>query len=85
MKKYSKPQITIENFLLTENIASCGTAVFDTVNGGCQNNFDVLDQLKDSGVFTTGCKFVAKDGEQWEYNNEKLCLHTSTGTSVFSS
>lgn len=85
MRKYIKPVIIMEDFLLTESVAAgCDANVFDTM-GNCANNVEGYDELKFMGVFTSDerCKYTS--GQFDLSNGKKICLHGSTGTNVFSS
>lgn len=87
MKKlYIKPQVAIENFILSENIASCAEKISFTTSAGCGNNANWVEELNKSfGYFgdSTGlnCSSSLDSGFSWNGS----CYHTSTGSSVFSS
>lgn len=82
MKKvYEKPLVLIENFVLSENIASCSPSF--------SNNMNVSDLISEvqgfTGYFTEGCAKQAEAGVDYVTpNGLKLCYHTSTQV-VFSS
>lgn len=94
-KPYTKPEVAIENFTLTERIASCdnATIVFDTLQG-CQSNVSFSD-LVDGWRFLEdrphafwadyGCTDIVNDEEVDFGGGNKFCYHTSTGIQVFSS
>lgn len=94
MKKiYTKPMVAIENFTLTERIASCDAAqvVFDT-GSGCGNNistdWEIWVQIANQreGWFSAGpvCKVIPDIGSSFGEDDLKLCYHTSNN-SVFGS
>lgn len=84
MKKiYVKPAIEIEDFLLSEYIASCDPSF--------SNNMDVDDIMGAvqgfTGYFTQamGCRNIAQSGVDYiSPNGTKLCYHTNSAV-VFSS
>ena len=88
-KTYSKPQIAIENYYLSEMISGCTfQAVFST-NSGCGNNLDpsidaLLDKWKQLGVFNQAgnCTLPADDIPDSDLG---FCYHTSTSNNVFGS
>lgn len=76
-KTYQRPLAVIEEFMLTEAVASCSNAVF-RVTEGCANNGDWVEALKESfGIFSTelGCTEVPTEGTEYEQG----CFHGSTG------
>lgn len=81
-KEYKKPIIMVENFLLSECIASCGEAF--------GNNMDVdgfIEQVKGfTGYFTLddGCTEIVVAGQDYTLLGQTLCYHTSSNV-VFSS
>lgn len=74
-KKYQKPKIAIENFCLTEAIASCDL--------NAKNNADWDEQWRKSGLFSgsDNCTDEVTEGTQFE----GYCYFTSSGTTVFAS
>lgn len=84
MKKlYEKPAMMVENFALSENIASCDPSF--------SNNMNVNDLIADvqgfTGYFTsaTSCTKLATEGVDYmSPSGQKLCYHTSSAV-VFSS
>lgn len=83
MKKvYVKPSVLIENFVLSENIASCSPEFSNNMNVN-----DLISEVKGfTGYFSdNSCKQQAKPGVDYTTpNGLKLCYHTSTAV-VFSS
>lgn len=80
-RKYKKPVIMVENFILSESIASCG----DTFG----NNMDVDEFLKDVEGFTgyfaeNNCRNAAEPDKDYTFEGITLCYHTSSNV-VFSS
>lgn len=80
---YEKPVVLVENFALSENIASC--------DPNFSNGMDVDKLISDvngfTGYFTDVkvCDNIAKPGDDYTISNElKLCYHTNTAV-VFSS
>ena len=83
MKKvYAKPIIVIEDFLVSEYIASCDPSF--------TNNMDVDNIIAAvqgfTGYFTSNydCRNMAEEGIDYEILGTKLCYHTSSAV-VFSS
>lgn len=95
-KKYVKPVIAIENFILTEHIATCegDTITFDT-KLTCGNNINTdFNEALDLIERTTGlrpfnndeCSIQVAPGYEFQDpDGVKLCYHSSTGLSVFGS
>lgn len=79
-KAYVKPEIMVENFMLSEYIASCSPEF--------GNNLDVLiEDLKGFfGVFNSSydCSREPTPGVDMSLGGTSLCYHTSTNV-VFSS
>lgn len=80
---YEKPAVMVENFMLSENIASCDPSF--------SNNMNVEDLIADvqgfTGYFTNeyGCMYMADSNVDYMTpNGQKLCYHTSSAV-VFSS
>ena len=75
-KKYEKPLIAVENYVLSQAIASCETKI-GFVNSTCvQNDVDAPDgyrNLAGIGYFTEVCEFQPKITDQ----NDNICYHTS--------
>lgn len=91
-KTYSKPQIAVENYYLSETIsAGCSNTVSFTTISNCQNNFDPaveadFNQQTMIGLFasTSGlnaCFAVPTDDSKFT----ATCYFTSTGNNVFAS
>lgn len=82
-KNYRKPTVLIENFVLSEDIASCDTSY--------ANNMDVQNMLADVQGFTgyfnssLSCSKMAVEGQYTTTDGQQLCYHTSVGPNVFSS
>ena len=79
MKKfYEKPVIMVENFTLSENIASCDPSF--------SNNMEsVIEDVKGfTGYFTEqySCSNMAVPGT--DYGLQKICYHTSSAVIFFS-
>lgn len=78
MKKvYKKPTVIIENFLVSEHIASCNMEAANNVNIS-------IDDLRFAGYFTSeeGCLKALAPGYEFEYNGTQLCYHTSVDTGI---
>lgn len=80
-KRYEKPQAEIEQFQLSERIASCdaGSDYSDVLNEAWIQGF---------GYFTSGsCNVEAPEGEDLPgVGDVKYCYHTSAeGSTLFSS
>ncbi len=80
-KQYQKPQFMIENFMLSENIASCSEQF--------GNNMDWLEAFNHFwGYIADGtgltCNQTPPDGQDFDFNGQKLSYHTSS-RNVFSS
>lgn len=89
-KTYQKPAIVIENFMLTEMIASCEYTVNIQTTSNCATNLDdssLMDGWKKLGLFNSGCETIVPDGMPLGPggNGDKLCYQTSQGMNVFSS
>lgn len=90
-KTYQKPAIVIENFMLTEMIASCTYSVNIQTTSNCATNLGdstLMDAWKQLGLFNSGdCEDLVPEGQLpgQGWNGEKLCYHTSQGMNVFSS
>lgn len=79
-KAYMKPKIAVENFMLSEYIASCDPSFGNNVD-------DVIQALKGFfGIFNTeySCMEMAQPGEEYPFGGQSICYHTSTRV-VFSS
>ena len=78
-KRYEKPAVMVENFMLSENIASCDPSF--------SNNMDsLIEDVKGfTGYFTNGygCESMAEPGIDYGLD-QKICYHTSSAV-VFSS
>lgn len=89
MKKiYNKPEICIENFLLSEMIASCSFTVTASTTETCATNIDedvLMNAWKALGLFSSGCKDSVETGDKLIWAGTKLCYHTSQGAGVFAS
>lgn len=91
MKKvYRKPEIAIENFLLSERIAACDTTtVTYTTTAKCANNADIVDELNRLlGIFSNSanCTDIPDSGVDLDFGGGlKVCVHQSTSNSVFGS
>lgn len=82
-KEYKKPMIMVENFLLSECIASCDPSFTNNMN---VDNF-IADITGFTGYFTgtgEGCYREVEPGKDYEFNDIILCYHTSSNV-VFSS
>ena len=89
-KTYQKPAIVIENFMLTEMIASCEYTVNIQTTRNCATNLDdstLMDGWQKLGLFNSGCDILVPEGqlEGRGWNGDKLCYQTSQGMNVFSS
>lgn len=91
MKKvYTKPEIAVENFFLSERIASCaGTTVTYVTTASCANNADIVDELhRLLGIFadSSNCSEIPESGVDIDFGGGlKVCLHQSTSNAVFGS
>lgn len=80
---YEKPVALIENFVLSENIASCDPSFSNNMNA---DNL-ISDVQGFTGYFTDAqsCSKLAQAGVDYMTpNGQKLCYHTSSAV-VFSS
>lgn len=90
-KTYQKPAIVIENFMLTEMIASCAYTVNSQTTSNCATNLGdstLMESWKALGLFNSGeCVDPVPEGQLpgEGSNGDKLCYHTSQGMNVFSS
>lgn len=90
-KTYQKPAIVIENFMLTEMIASCAYSVNIQTTSNCATNLEdstLMDAWKDLGLFNSkDCVDSVPEGQLpgQGWNGDKLCYQTSQGMNVFSS
>ena len=81
-KSYNKPTIMVENFMLSECIASCDPSF--------SNNMNIDDLIKDVNEFTGyfneayRCGTEVPSGVDIEFAGISLCYHTSSSV-VFSS
>ena len=77
---YTKPEIAVENFMLSEYIASCDPSF--------GNNMDVSieDWINGFGLFTSDgeCSMIVPPGQDIDLGGIKICYHTSSNV-VFSS
>lgn len=76
-KPYQRPQVFVEQFELTQRIASCGGIKISFNNSGCVlSDSDATNEMRDLaqvGFFTgyeNGCLMVATDGNG-------VCFHTN--------
>lgn len=76
MKKYEKPLIAVENYVLSQAIASCEIKI-GFVNSTCVlNDVDAPDGCKSLagiGYFTEVCEFQPEITDP----NDGICYHTS--------
>lgn len=76
---YEKPAVLVENFTLSENIASCDPSF--------SNNMDsIIEDVKGfTGYFTSeySCSNMAEPGIDYGID-QKICYHTSSAV-IFSS
>lgn len=89
-KTYQKPAIVIENFMLTEMIASCAYSVNIQTTSNCATNLEdstLMDAWKQIGLFNSDdkCADQVKEGMALNWNGDKLCYQSSQGMNVFSS
>ena len=87
-KSYQKPEICIENFLLSEMIASCEYQLTMQTSGNCATNVSedaIMSGWKELGLFNAGCTEEVSEGMDLVWPGTKLCYHTSVGYSVFAS
>lgn len=84
-KAYTKPEIVIENFLLSEHIAACSG------KDDFQNNVGIsMDDLIGFGNALTAeqsCSLIVEEGLKYPIGNDKFyCYFTSAaGSTIFSS
>ncbi len=88
MKKiYTKPELFVENFLLSERVASCDSEDPAFTNG-CEVTVDSevlagFAALGHPNLFSTSCEEQATGGVDINLDgNVDLCYHTSSGTSL---
>lgn len=91
-KTYQKPAIVIENFMLTEMIASCAYSVNIQTTSNCVTNLGdstLMEAWKKIGLFNNSeaCKDAVPEGQLpgQGWNGDKLCYQSSQGMNVFSS
>ena len=76
---YEKPAVLVENFTLSENIASCDPSF--------SNNMDsIIEDVKGfTGYFTSeySCSNMAEPGIDYGID-QKICYHTSSAVIFFS-
>lgn len=85
-KKYEKPEMIIENFILGDRISSC-TSSDPVFQGGCTVEIDenVLDGFRATrpNIFSSSCSdsvsgAIDVNGD----GGADVCYHTSSGTST---
>lgn len=79
-KKYEKPLIAVENYVLSQAIANCATKIGSLDSKCVQDDADAPDgfrNLAGIGYFTEkpNCNFQPRISD--EYDN--ICYHTSAG------
>lgn len=88
-KTYQKPEVCVENFLLSEMIASCDYRITAQTSSNCATNVDedtLMNGWKALGLFSDGsCTDQVGYGDELIWEGTKLCYHTSSSTNVFSS
>lgn len=88
-KTYQKPAIVIENFMLTEMIASCAYSVNIQTTSNCATNLEydtLMKAWKELDLFNAGdCKEPVQEGTELNWAGDKLCYQSSSGMNVFSS
>ena len=83
MKKYCKPMVVVENYVLTQSIASCITKIGFMDSACVLNDEDATPRMKDFaqiGFFITDCDKSAVGMD----SNDKICYHTNANA-AFSS
>ncbi len=86
-RAYLKPEISIENFLLSDRIANCTTSEDPAFSGGCiiEVTPEVLAGFQAVGLFnsTVGCSKMANGAIDLNGDNKvDVCYHTSSGTNT---
>lgn len=91
-KAYSKPQIIVEDFVLSSCIATGCMNSGQAFKEGCASNYDIealLDALDIMDGSLDGQISGFQPGTTWEQElfgqTIKVCYHTSQGVSVFTS
>lgn len=86
-KTYRKPALQIENFLLSERVASC-TSQDPVFRTGCKVEIDAemmagFAALGHPNLFSTSCTEQATGGIDINLDGGvDLCYHTSSGSSL---
>lgn len=85
-KEYQKPQMVVENFMLSDYIAACTNQI--TFSTGCENTLvgeagDYIGLMIQIGYFGNDCQRYIPDGADM---NGIWCYHNTSGTyQVFAS
>lgn len=84
-KAYTKPEIVIENFLVSEHIAACSSEdeFFNNVGSSMEDLIEFGKALTSSET----CWIIVEEGYKYETGNNKFyCYFTSAaGSTIFSS
>ena len=83
-RAYLKPEISIENFLLSDRIANC-TSADPAFSNGCSIEVasNVLQGFQALGLFNSGMSCSKEASGKFDLNgdgNVDVCYHTSSGT-----
>lgn len=87
-KRYIKPAVAVENFILSDRVSACGALITYAPNGSCGDLDFESAALAYAGYFADtaiGCTKIVTSQDQFIEinNNEKLCYNTALA--VFSS
>lgn len=75
-KKYKKPELLIENFILSDYVASCGVIVTFSQSGNCGKPSGVDPNFWDMGLFSggNGCSMNIENADGGTVG---VCYHNS--------
>lgn len=77
-RKYEKPHLEIESFMITQQITSCAFLKIGFNNGTCvladKDRTEHMERLANSGVFSDGCEFPPMFATEI---SDGICYHTS--------
>lgn len=83
-KKYEKPSLVVENFMVSDYIAACDNDITFAIE--CSNDLSgdaarLIELLMNAGGFSEGnsaCTLDIPDG--WESEYGMVCYHNTAGT-----
>lgn len=84
-KEYEKPQMMVENFMVSDFIASCNDMLTFADNSQCEGYNvsagleEFLGGLRYEGYFTTGCSEVLTQDDFFAIYGGQVCKHNPTG------